>query len=332
MGDEAVPPPPLGAAELSRIEAEAIARFGPLYAAMDVADWLRRIDPAIRDAADHVAGRWIDYDLTDAGADYPEPATPTRHGTLICTTLRTGSTLLGESLYRVGGFGCPCEYYMEDAGPRLYGRWGAGDFREYHGALLRHRTDAGGAFGAKLFWLDVPNVLAGVDERDAATRLRSAADDPDSPRMRVVHRTLASVMGRLLPAPRYVYLRREDRVAQAVSTLIATQSGNWRSTDGITGAPNPVYSYPALLALIGWFWRCDRHWEAFFRDAGITPCRVSYAELDTALGSTVRRIGETLGTPVPERALVEFATPRLQRQGSSLNGEFARRFLAEFRN
>ena len=322
---------PLSPSELSRIEAKALARFGPLYAAMEVANWIRRIDPAIRNAADHAEGRWVDYDLTDASADYPAPATPTRHSTLICTTLRTGSTLLGESLYRVGGFGCPCEYYMQDVGPRLYGRWGAADFRAFNTALLRHRTDATGAFGAKLFWLDTPNVLAGAGELSAATTLRSAVDDPDSPASAAINRTLATALGRLLPTPRYVYLRREDRVAQAVSTLIATQSGNWRSTDGMTGGTTPVYSYPALLALIGWFWRCDRHWEAFFRDTGITPCRVSYTELETALGPTVRRIGEAFGTSVTESALAMLERPRLQRQGSPLNKAFARRFLTEFR-
>ena len=308
-----------------------MARFGPLYAAMDVAEWLRRIDPAIRNAADHVGGRWVDYDLTDASADYPPPATPPRHSTLICTTLRTGSTLLGESLYRIGGFGCPCEYYMQDVGPRLYGRWGAGDFQKFNQALLQHRTDASGAFGAKLFWLDTPNVLEGAGELKAAANLRSAEDDPDSPAAAAINRTLGRAIGRLLPTPRYVYLSRDDRVAQAVSTLIATQSGNWRSTDGITGAPPPVYSYPALLALIGWFWRCDRHWEAFFRDTGITPCRVSYAELENALGATVRRIGETLGTPVTETGMKLLERPRLARQGSPLNEAFAQRFIAEFR-
>ena len=331
LGEEQAGMAPLGAAELSQIETEAMARFGPLYDAMGVVDWLRQIDPAIHDAADHVEGRWIEYDLTDSSADYPPPATATRHATLICTTLRTGSTLLGESLYRVGGFGCPCEYYMQDAGPRLYARWGAKDFRAFNAALLRHRTDATGAFGAKLFWLDMPNVLAGAGEPDAAAALRKASDDPDSPAMAGINRALGRAIARLLPAPRYVYLRREDRLAQAVSTLIAAQSGNWRSTDGVSVAPAPMYSYPALLALTGWFLRCDRHWEAFFRDNGITPCRVSYRELEAELGPTVRRIGEAFGSPIPASALQPLERPRLQRQGNALNAAWARRFLAEFR-
>lgn len=326
-----LPDRPLSGIELSRIEAEAMHRFAPLYGAMEVVDWIRQIDPAVRSAADHTEGRWVDYDLTDASADYPLPVSPAVHSTLICTTLRTGSTLLGESLYRVGGFGCPCEYYMQNAGPRLYARWAGQNFEDFNAELLQHRTDATGAFGAKLFWLDIPNVLAGAGEASAATILRTGADDPDSLAMAEINRALSAAIGVLLPAPRYIYLRREDRVAQAVSTLVAIQSGNWRSTDGISGTPEPVYSYRALLALVGWFWRCDRHWEAFFRDTATTPCRVSYTELETALGATVQRIGETFGCPVPESALMRLERPRLQRQSSTINKAFAQRFLEEFR-
>jgi hypothetical protein len=48
------PAPALTRGELDAIEADAVSRFAPLYASMDVVPWLRSIDPVIVDPAEHI--------------------------------------------------------------------------------------------------------------------------------------------------------------------------------------------------------------------------------------------------------------------------------------
>jgi LPS sulfotransferase NodH len=78
---------------------------------------------------------------------------------LICTTPRSGSTLLCRYLTATGCAGVPDEYLFEKTLPRFYGKHGVSDFPSYFRALLENETTPNGVFGLKL--MSAPDVFAG---------------------------------------------------------------------------------------------------------------------------------------------------------------------------
>ena len=115
------------------------------------------------------------YDLVTAEADYPAWSGPPRRSIAVCTQQRSGSTLLGEAIHSAGGLGCPLEYFHAGFRPAFERRWETATFRDYLDALYRFRTDPGGTFSVKLFWIDVMRLLQEREyERVGETKPRRA--------------------------------------------------------------------------------------------------------------------------------------------------------------
>lgn len=237
------------------------------------------------------------YDLALAGADYPDwPEPRPRRTILLCTHMRSGSTLLSEALYRAGGLGCPLEYFHAGAQPALAERWGAPDPDSYLAAVVRHRTDPTGTLGVKLFWRDVEDL----------------------------GRPLAG----LFPNPTWILLTREDRLRQAISQLTARESGVWRRIPGVddrTPRALPEYSFDAIASHLALVAHCQEQWEGCFREAGIEPLRVTYEGLLTDYEGTVRPLLRALGREGPVEP------PRMRRHQWVHTEDFVRRFLEDAR-
>lgn len=250
------------------------------------------------------------YDLALAAADYPDwkHARP-RRTFLVCTHMRSGSTLLGEALHRAGGLGCPIEYFHAGARPSFAARWGTPDLDSYAAAVVRHRTDPTGSLGVKLFWRDVRELCA---ERGRGT------DMPD------VARTLAE----LFPNPTWIHLTRQDRLRQAISQMTARTSGVWRRIPGVEDGEAraiPEYDFLEIASHLGYIQECCEAWEAWFRFAGIEPLQVSYEALVSDYEGTVRALLAELG----REGAVE--PPRMRPHRWDHTEAFMRRFLEEGR-
>ena len=92
-----------------------------------------------------------------------------------------------------------------------------------HGAI-REGTGANGVFGAKVMWLHMPDLLAKLEAAHGAEDGRSGA-----------------LLERTFPGLRFVWIRREDVVAQAVSL----SQGEADGPVDVAGAA-PSRSGPAL--------------------------------------------------------------------------------------
>ena len=91
----------------------------------------------------------------------------------------------------------------------------------------------------------------------------------------------------------FIYLTREDIVAQAVSWEMARQTGRWSSRD--TAKTVPIYSAVNLAFIIARIEAQRAHWEAWFREMHIKPFRVSYEQLSADWLYAVRDICFFLG-------------------------------------
>jgi LPS sulfotransferase NodH len=263
------------------------------------------------------------YDLVTAAADFPTWSGPPRRTIVICSHPRSGTTLLGEALHQAGGLGAPVEYFHRGFRPYFERRWGVAALSDYVGAVHRHRTDPSGAFSVKLFWQDVEELAHEIDPEGQPGFGQSPPGSLDAE----AYRRLAALVADIFTNPTYVHLRRRDRVRQAVSALVAAQTGAWRSLPGAAARPvaaEPSYDYDRLSVLMGLGDYCHGHWRLFFAALGVRPYELTYEALTGTYEATVVPLLQALGA---ERA--EAPPPRLERQSNAASEAIALRFLKE---
>jgi len=263
------------------------------------------------------------YDLATAAADYPDWEGPPQRTLLLCTHPRSGSTLLGEALHAAGGWGCPIEYFHRGFQPSLERLWGAPDFPAYLRAVFRHRTDPSGTLAVKLFWHDVEELCARLEPERHRWLVDSLAGDGAAESYQRVHELLASVF----PNPTFIYLVREDALRQAVSGMIATQTGVWRAIPAVQeNSPlrDPAYDFERIKSGLAFGAYCRRHWEGYFVANRLAPHRLTYEALAGRFAEVVRELFTALGRPE-----ASVAVPRMRRQADARSEAMLLRFLRE---
>jgi LPS sulfotransferase NodH len=262
------------------------------------------------------------YDLMWEGADFPPWEGAPRRSVVVCSHPRSGSTLLGEAIYQAGGAGLPLEYFHRGFRPRFEARWGTPKLEDYVRVVHRHRTDPTGTFGVKLFWYDLMDVAHEHDGVPAADVPHWRPGEPQAED----YRRLYSKIEAAFPNPVFVHLRREDRVRQAVSGLIAEQTGEWRSIPGAgeRASGEPSFDFDRLSALVAYAQACHAHWTALFAALGAEAYEISYEQLygdyEASVGKLLRWIGAQT---------TDVSAPRLRRQSDDASEAMALKFLME---
>ena len=256
---------------------------------------------------------------------------------LVCATPRSGSTLLCAMLAATGVAGSPEEFFeaRRESGiprrPREYFEAAAGltlscvpdldpptpaysdlrevtHWRDHLAASRRIGTTPNGVFGAKLMWMHLDDLTW------LARRLPELADAD-----------VAGVLDTLFPDATYVWVRRDDKVRQAISLWKAMHTQTWRHADERPEAP-PRYDSVALRHLVRLLERHDAAWAAHFAARGIAPLQLTYETIAAdppAAASTVLR---ALGLP---DAIPADASPPLRRQADEESDDWARRLRAD---
>ena len=262
------------------------------------------------------------YDLALASGDFASWEGPPRRSILLCSHPRSGSTLLGEAIRFAGGLGCPLEYLHRGFRPTIAERWRATDLESYVAALHRHRTEPDGVLSIKLFWQDVEEVAhEHAPDRfpPPATRHPEAMREQD-------YRDLRALLSDILPHPEFVYLERRDRVRQAVSAMVAAQTGLWRSIPGVgrqTAVGAAEYDYDRILGMIAFADDCHAHWRGFFAANGVEPYRLTYEELVGDFERVVSGLFAALGSASVPPAR------RMRRQSDQTTEAMVLRFLRD---
>lgn len=261
------------------------------------------------------------YDLASAEHDYPDWEGSPRRTVLLCTHPRSGSTLLGEALYFAGGLGCPLEYFHAGFRPSFARRWDAPDYDRLSAAVRRHRTTPDGTLGVKLFWRDIEEIA-----RDADPELARFANVPPSDAPADYYAALVGHVARLFPNPTLVHLSREDRLRQAVSSVIAVESGRWRSIPGATPDDPPAtapFEPDRIERIMGYSDFCHGHFRNLFAAMDATPHSLTYEALTADYAATVRAVLRHLGSDA------EPQTPRMRRQADGTSEAMVLRYLRE---
>ena len=224
---------------------------------------------------------------------------------VICALPRTGSSLVAYLLGR-NGYGRPAEWFWREDVARNEQAWGVTRFEDYLARVLEEGTSERGIFGVKVMWGYLHEV------QFALRRLSGAYEDDD-----------VTVLRSFFGEPSFVWVRRRDAVAQAVSWARAAQTGQW-------GADQPATAEPAFdFRQIDGLYRLarihDGAWARWFGAHSLEPFEIEYEELARDAARVMREALAHLG----HEGRAELEPPGfMRRQADQLNAEWAARYRA----
>jgi len=200
-------------------------------------------------------------------------------------------------LWRTGCLGAPLEYLnFEAAGPYSFAAGSPELQVQLWRSVLRRRCSPNGVFGLKAFAMQL----------DALQRKNE--------------RLLEDVLATMLPSSgprRVVYVRRRDRLAQAVSYARATLSGIWRKEQE-NGAPQPVeYSQEALEAAERGIAFQESVWEQMFGELKIEPLTLWHEDILADGGAAAQAVAGYLGVKIDPAAAVDVPSIEKQSEGDA---------------
>src|ERR1700730_322607 len=189
---------------------------------------------------------------------------------IICTLPRSGSTGLADLLCQTGIAGVPREYLSR---PERFVADSRVGYESFFPHLLKIGSTANGIFGAKIFWFQIAQLAEMLARTPPYSRL--SFDD---------------ALNQLFPRLSYIWLRRRDKLRQAISYYRASETNIWSTRR----------RFPTHLETCQFdrekieYWRrriieWDQGWSQFFEARSISPLTIVYEDM---VGNWYKRVTE----------------------------------------
>ena len=224
---------------------------------------------------------------------------------IIGSVQRSGTHLLC-SILRSTGAGSPDEYFFSKRGQTWEERWGTSSRAAYVERIFQRHTTAEGVFGFVVMWAYFDRVVQMLQEIPAYENFNES-------------QLLAAVFNR----PKYIWMRRRNRIQQAVSWAIALQTGVWAQKTGEEPqlCAIPRFDFDVIDGLYNRIVAGEVGWTNYFHKNQIDPLVLFYEDVVASNRDAARRVLEFLGLPFPPA--FEIAPPTVQKQGTELSEEWA---------
>jgi LPS sulfotransferase NodH len=229
---------------------------------------------------------------------------------LIASVQRSGTHLLCSILRSSGIAGSPAEYFLSKPGETWEKRWGAPSRDAYVQDVLRQNAAANGVFGTVVMWSYFERMLQMLQEIPPYKNLKGA-----------------QLLAAVFCAPKYIWMRRRNHVAQAVSWAIACQTGVWTQRAEEKSRPRAIPKFD-FKVIDEWCKRIAAHdegWANYFRENKIEPLVLFYEDVVASHRAAAERVLEFLGLPFPPR--MEIPPPAIEKQATRISEEWAACYL-----
>ncbi|WP_298280979.1 Stf0 family sulfotransferase [Acidocella sp.] len=210
----------------------------------------------------------------------------------LCFTNRCGSNYLAQLLAATGAFNEAGEYFNAPTILEHTTRLGLTSLPAYVAALLGLLAHRG-----PLAMKASPDQLALLTQTGVL----------DAPGLRA----------------RFLFIERTDKLAQAISRVIAAQTGQfWAHQPRLA---EPAYNRAAIQAELANIAYANALFHGFFAANGLAPIHVSYEEILKSPAALLARVGSAFGIalPAPDPARLT-----IQKQSTALNAAWQARFLS----
>ena len=242
---------------------------------------------------------------------------------IICTSPRSGSTLLCKLLAASGIAGNPGSHFHDPSIDEWLG---------YYDLVRDDYASDLDLLGA------IFNAARSCGSRDTGVfglRLQRHSFDFFMQQLAILHPGLASDRHRLNAAfgdTLFIHLTRPDKLEQAVSYVKANQTGLWHmAPDGtelerLSEPCEPVYDAAAIADSLVELTAADAAWQDWFSEQNIEPYKINYDELSADPLVVLTNLLERLGLDRTAATGIEPGTAKL---ADTTSGEWVARFRAE---
>lgn len=220
---------------------------------------------------------------------------PARKTLVIASSARSGSHLLGQVLHATGHFGDPLEYMHPAHIERWKARYSTENNKEALRAIQRDRTSANGVFAIKLHYAHL-RALGGI-----------------------------SAVKEIFPSPHVVVLRRRDTLKQAVSHVIAKQSGLW--IGDIPPQEQLRYNAAEIDLALAEAIQANANWRFDLFRSGLPCIDLDHEDVAADIPAAVEHIARFASVSIPPEAIP--SKPMTRSQSSPLNAEWQRRYTRD---
>jgi LPS sulfotransferase NodH len=230
---------------------------------------------------------------------------------IIAATPRSGSYFLCELLANTDLCGYPAEYVLDEDEHIWRECLGCSSREEYLDHFLRRGWSKNRVFGAKLTWRQFTRFAEDLLGRPCPNDAELA-------------RSIAHVFG----GCGYIFLRRHDRLRQAISYHRALASQRWTKSSEGDDVPHPaeVFDADAIDRLMRAVELDDARWREYLDQTRAVYLTVYYEDLVSRPAESLANILAFLGVPFePARP---FRPGRLRRQADSVTERWIERFRA----
>ena len=237
---------------------------------------------------------------------------------IICSTGRSGSTLLSRTLSSLGCLGKPIEFFRSDMLAKNGVTALASELYPYLARVYSQGQTTNRVFSAKLHWDHLGELLA-IARTDPTLR-----SHPDS-----------EILSYLFPNPKFVFIRRQTLVSQAISMEISKQTGVYlilkdrkqkkgavpsaddpASGQSLSFKPLNIYRYKQGVA------GRNRSWQSFFQQNHLPFFEVVYEDLVKDFDRTIRQTVAFCGVDLPQADME--ITRATKKQGNQVNARWLR--------
>ena len=217
---------------------------------------------------------------------------------VICSSPRSGSTLLCRGLWDTGLAGAPHEYFHQKKHmPELSKRWGVQDFNAYLGALLRFRTSENGVFGFKAHYEQFQLLTQHVD------------------------------LNQTFPGLKYIRIKRRELIRQAISLEKSIQTKQWSSEEAVQDAA--TYDYEQIKKRIDMILDSEQGWDHYLEQQKINHLTLHYEDFVGDYAQSIKSVLKYLGIGRPAGFVVK--QPTLKKQADAVNEAWFERFVVDFK-
>ena len=213
---------------------------------------------------------------------------------IVCSTPRCGSSVFCEALCNTQLAGAPTEYFDKARMDRFWQHWNVESMEQYFEALLNKKTSPNGVFGAKAHLFQYGTAF-GFD-----------------------------ALPTQLPDLHFIWVTRNDSVAQAVSYTKAVQQDLWTHGGNAGNDRELVYEFEQIKQFHDRIERENGRWNKFFEQQNLRPHVVVYEEFSLNLLACIEQVLGFLGVDQSDDFSIEPIT--LVKQADEVSTQWCDRF------
>ncbi|MCW8109507.1 Stf0 family sulfotransferase [Alteromonas ponticola] len=216
---------------------------------------------------------------------------------IIASTVRSGSHMLGHALHETGAFGFPLEYVNEKNLTRWKQIFNTRTVGDTLAQLQKHRTSPNGVFGIKIHYSHL-HQFGGFDK-----------------------------LSSYFVNPSFIWLTREDIIAQAVSLSIAKQTGAWISQQNVENE-DVTYDAKQIDEGLRRIIFENASWQYVLNASGSHFMHVNFTDVISNTANVIRKIADFMQVEVDISNVPD--KPVTKKQSKHINQQWIKKFQQQF--